>query len=145
MPNHLDRQLEVHQREAEGEAEVAAELGDQVEGGVGEHLPRHGHRFAKHEDQTRILDLGFRNETRLDVHLGAGLVAGVVSRVAELHVLFNRIFTDIASANTCGRIPESEKSEKLSLSFLKSYFSPCFRIFNQPWRCAVELPNQLLV
>ena len=59
MPNHLDRQLEVHQREAEGEAEVAAELGDQVEGGVGEHLPRHGHRFAKHEDQTRILDLGF--------------------------------------------------------------------------------------
>ena len=59
MPNHLDRQLEVHQREAEGEAEVAAELGDQVEGGVGEHLPRDGHRFAKHEDQTRIWDLGF--------------------------------------------------------------------------------------
>ena len=59
MPNHLDRQLEVHQREAEGEAEVAAELGDQVEGGVGEHLPRHGHRFAKHEDETGILDLGF--------------------------------------------------------------------------------------
>ena len=109
MPNHLDRQLEVHQREAEGEAEVAAELGDQVEGGVGEHLPRHGHRFAKHEDETGILDLGFRHETRLDVHLGAGFVAGVVSRVAVLHVLFNCIAADIVSANICCRIPEISK------------------------------------
>ena len=49
MPNNLDRQLEVHQREAEGEAEVATELGHQVEGGVGEHLPGHRHRFPKHE------------------------------------------------------------------------------------------------
>ena len=114
MPNHLDRQLEVHQREPEGEAEVATELGHQAERGVGEHLPRHRHRFSKHEDQPRIWDLGFRHKTRLDVHLRAGFVAGVVSRVAVLHVLFNRIFADIACTNTCVRIPECEKANQRS-------------------------------
>ena len=140
-PNHLDRQLQMHEREAESEPEVATELSHQAEGGVGNHLSGHWHRFAKYEDKSRLWDFGFWHKTGLDVHLCAGLVTGVISRIAILHVLINSIFTDVTSTDLCVWVPEV-KTTSIPWNISSLPFS-C--IFNEPRCGAIELGHQLLV
>ena len=114
MPNHLDWQFKVHEWEAESETKVATKLSHQVERGMGKNLSWHRLCFAEHEGQSRFWDLGFWNKASLNVHFIAGFVAGVVWKVAILHVLFNNIFTDIVSTDLCVRVPEAKTTLTLT-------------------------------